>query len=187
MQDLSKNSSKSQTIEFFRLSVTLLLIAGIMSLIVAFVNNLTEPTIKSINVEKTEKALVAVLPEADGFESVDFKTDSDIVEGVWRAKNDVGFCVKVCPKGYGGKIETIVGFDIDGKVVGSEIVSMSETSGIGTKIQDDSFKKQFDGIDSTDNVVTVSGATRSSKAYINGIDAAIETVNDLIRGESDGK
>ena len=135
MENSSVNSSKNQTLEFVRLSVTLFVIAGVMALIVALVNNITAPVIADINEKKTSDALMAVLPEADGFTDISADVElADAVEGVWRADNGAGFCVKVCPQGYGGAIETIVGFDKDGTVVGTEIIAMSETSGIDSAI-----------------------------------------------------
>lgn len=184
MENSSVNSSKNQTLEFVRLSVTLFVIAGVMALIVALVNNITAPVIAGINEKKTSDALLAVLPEADGFTDITNDVElADSVESVWRAQNGAGFCVKVCPQGYGGAIETIIGFDKDGAVVGTEIISMSETSGIGTKIQDASFLDQFKGITSTASVTTISGATRSSKAFVDGIDSAISVVSQLTGGE----
>ena len=184
MENSSVNSSKKQTLEFVRLSVTLFVIAGVMALIVALVNNITAPVIAGINEKKTAEALLAVLPEADGFTDITGEVELvGSVENVWRAQNDAGFCVKVCPQGYGGAIETIVGFDKDGAVVGTEIISMSETSGIGTKIQEASFLDQFKGISSTASVTTISGATRSSKAFVDGIDSAIAVVSQLTGGE----
>lgn len=182
MQNSSANSSKNQKIEFLRLSLTLFVIAGVMALLVAFVNNLTAPTIEKLNKEKTDKALAVVLPAADGFEELSFKNLPETVEGAWKAKNGVGYCIKVCPKGYGGKIETIVGIDKDGNVVGTEIVSMSETSGIGTKIQNDSFKKQFVGKNSVAETETISGATRSSKAFRSGVADALAAYKKLSGG-----
>ena len=62
---------------------------------------------------------------------------------------------------------------------------MSETSGIGTKIQDASFLDQFKGITSTASVTTISGATRSSKAFLSGVDSAISVISQLTGGEGD--
>ena len=63
---------------------------------------------------------------------------------------------------------------------------MSETSGIGTKIQSDDFLGQFIGkrgsVTAGGNVDIISGATKSSEAYIRGINAAITVVNSLAVG-----
>ena len=109
-----QNSSVNQKTEFVRLSITLFLIAGIMALLVALVNNITAPVISQQNYQKTTEALQAVLPEADEFVAVYYpvKSVNDVsIKNVYRTKNDVGYCVKVAPRGYGGEIEMIVGFD----------------------------------------------------------------------------
>lgn len=190
-----QNSSVNQKTEFVRLSVTLFLIAGIMALLVAFVNNITAPVITQQNEQKTALALQTVLPEADEFISVYYpvKSVDDVsILGVYRAKNNVGYCVNVAPKGYGGDIEMIVGFDSVGAVTGVKIVSMSETSGIGTKIAEPEFIQNFIGRTSTvkadkkatdkDTVQIISGATKSSKAFVNGINVAIDIVSQLVGG-----
>ncbi len=192
-----QNSSKKQKTEFIRLSVTLFAIAGIMALLVALVNNVTKPVIEEIGIQKTESALKAVLPEADGFEALYWSENATVdgvkVGGVWRASNGVGYCVKVSPEGYGGEIETIVGLDNDGAVVDIQIVSMSETSGIGTKITEQSYLDSFKGIKGTvigdktstdsNTVALISGATKSSKAFTKGINAALNVVSQIKGGE----
>ncbi len=190
-----QNSSVNQKTEFVKLSVTLFLIAGIMAFLVALVNNITAPVISKQNAQKNALALQEVLPEANEFTSVYYPTKSvDDVEimAVYRSNNDVGYCVKVGPRGYGGTIEMIVGFDKAGAVTGVKIVSMSETSGIGTKINEPEFINNFIGKTTTvtgDNKVTdkntvqiISGATKSSKAFIRGMNVAIDIASKLAGG-----
>lgn len=196
-----QNSSKNQKSEFLRLSLTLFVIAGVMALLVALVNNITAPEITRRNELKTTEALKAVMPDADTFEdaalditSVTSADGKDVpINGAWFAQKDgetVGVCVRVSPQGYGGAIETIVGVDKDGNVTDTEIVSISETSGIGTKIQDESFLTQFIGkknnitaSEGTNSVTLISGATKSSKAYLRGINAALSVASTLQGGE----
>ncbi len=201
-----QNSSTKSKSDLLRLSVTLFVIAGLMALLVAFVNNVTAPVIEQRSAENISKALNEVLPEADSFveTTVDVTsiTSSDgkdtAIDGVWKAVangENIGYCVKVLPQGYGGIIETIVALSTDGKVLDTCIVSMSETSGIGTKIQDENFLSQFIGKSSSITAVTgapsnneiavISGATKSSKAYLRGINAAISVVKQISGGDAD--
>lgn len=200
-----QSSSKKQKSDLLRLAVTLCLIAGITAALVAFVNSITAPEIERRNADKTAQSLKAVMPDADSFEQCDYTagsvTSSDgkeiAVDGVWRAKNAsscIGYCVKVSPKGYGGAIETIVGINLYGEVTDTQIVSMSETSGIGTKIQSNDFLSQFTGKSgiisgvgsspSKNEVQTISGATKSSKAFLRGVNAALTVVSQISGGES---
>lgn len=188
-----QNSSTKPKSDLLRLSVTLLVIAGVMALLVSLVNYITAPVIKQRNEQKITEGLTAVIPDADSFQTVsvdiDKVTSADgkevAVDGVWNAYKDeeiVGVCIKVSPKGYGGAIETIVAVSETGEILNTKIVSMSETSGIGTKIQDDSFLSRFIGIKNTDGVSTISGATKSSKAYLRGINAALSIAEKVIGG-----
>lgn len=198
-----QNSSKKPKSDLLRLSVTLFLIAGIMALMVAFINNITAPEILKRNELQTKDALSSVMTDATLFNAYQLDFDNVVsadgkdvaVHGAWAALKDakqIGVCVKVAPKGYGGDIEMIVAVDMDGKVVNSQIISMSETSGIGTKINDESFLSQFIGkikgiTAGTDenSIQTVSGATKSSKAYLRGINAALDVTSKVLGGKDD--
>ncbi len=200
-----QSSSKKPKSDILRLAVTLCLIAGITAALVSLVNAITAPEITRRNEQKTAESLKAVMPLADEFEQYEYTGGSIIsddgkevaVDGVWRAKSNneyIGFCVKVSPKGYGGEIETIVGIDNDLEVTDTQIVSMSETSGIGTKIQDEGFLSQFVGksgkitgvssAPSKDEIQTISGATKSSSAFLRGINAALTVAAQISGGEN---
>ena len=74
----------------------------------------------------------------------------------------------------------LVGMKTDGAVCGIEIISSGETPGIGDKI----LKKDF-----LDKIVsgkydTISGATYSSKAVINGTKTAVAAYNTLNDGKA---
>ncbi len=197
--------SKKPKSDILRLSVTLCLIAGITALLVAAVNAVTAPEIARRGELKTAQSLKAVMPEADSFEDCGYSggdiTSADgkqvPIDGVWLAKSGnetVGCCVKVSPKGYGGAIEIIVGVTGDGKVAATQIVSMSETSGIGTKIQNPEFYGQFVGKSAgiagikggtplKNEVQTISGATKSSSAFLRGVNAALTVAESINGGE----
>ena len=49
-------------------------------------------------------------------------------------------------QGFGGKIELIVGFNIDGRILNYQILSSKETPGLGSKISENKFKSQFKGL-----------------------------------------
>lgn len=200
MQNSSAELKSKSKSDLLKLSVTLFVIAGIMSLLVSLVNFITAPRIEQSNKEKINQALKTVVADADSFEAVDYDktsvTSSDGkeigIDGVWKAKKedtDVAICVRVSPRGYGGKIETIVAVDMTGKILKTEIVSLSETSGIGTKIQQESFLSQFIGKghvtgvkapSSDSEVMLISGATKSSSAYLRGINAALTVAEECM-------
>ena len=75
-------------------------------------------------------------------------------------------------------LHILVGFDGDGGVKGISFISIGETPGLGTKVQDEEFTKQFKGFkagDSTDGIDGVTAATYSSK----GMKAAVSSCAEV--------
>ena len=74
-------------------------------------------------------------------------------------------------------LHILVGFDENGAVGGISFISIGETPGLGTKVQDESFTAQFAGFkpgDSTDDIDGVTAATYSSKGMKNAVSACAE-------------
>lgn len=164
----------------------LLLICAIIAGIVAFVYNLTKE--KYAENQAMEKA--SAIGTIFGFDDGEIpKTETvkgyDNVYLVYDLKNDlIGYCVEVVESsGYNGDITMMVGYDIVGKVCGVEIVSHSETPGLGAKILNEDFREQFCGIDGViayKQVDGVSGATYSSKAVTAGVNQATATLKKAL-------
>ena len=103
-------------------------------------------------------------------------------EAVDASGNSLGYVVQLTTKdGYSGGIVMVVGVTLDGTVNGYSVTSHSETSGLGTKAFDPAYADQFKGIAAADvsGVATISGATLTSTAVINGINAAVAYANTL--------
>ncbi len=105
-----------------------------------------------------------------------------------------------CPSGYiitahssgqydSSPIVAMVGIDNEGKVVKVSILSMNETPGMGSKINSDKFLSQFElgsGF-STDGgkgtkIDVVSGATKSSTAFMKAVNIALEEFRVITGG-----
>ena len=114
----------------------------------------------------------------------------DSIDDVQVAKDasgaDIGYVITVTAKdGSQSTITFSVGIQSDGTVNGYSVTSISETPGLGMKVEDESFYSQFQGkLVDTFNVVkntpaadneieAISGATISSKAVTNGVNAAL--------------
>ena len=178
--------------EIVRLAAILCLITSVTALLLGVVNDITAPIIEEIKIKATNDAMKALVTEADNFTPKDVPEGSDeLVLEFYEGTDEtgvVGYCVKVNPYGYGGPIEMVVALDASGAVIGNEIIKMSETPGLGTKIVDDtSFGTQFIGKNSSLEIVkgtssaenqisAISGATISSTAMTKGISTAINFV-----------
>ena len=188
--------------DMFKLGLNLLIISAIAALLLAFTNNVTADTIAKRNEQANAEARKLVLESAQDFEEVkDAKTDnskgvkvSEIYEAKDASGHTVGYTLKVLPSGYGGTIELMVGIDsANGQVSGINVVSNSETAGLGAKATDPEFSDQYkgkpleelsvlkNGTPGDTEIKAISGATITSTAVTNGVDAAIEVYNNSLK------
>lgn len=85
--------------------------------------------------------------------------------------------------GYGGDLKIMVGIDLGaGKMTGMEVVSHSETPGLGARIEEIAFRRQWQGLPTGDTVAlsgdggkidAISGATSTSGAAVKGTNEAL--------------
>ena len=89
---------------------------------------------------------------------------------------------EITSDGYSkGGLYMLVGMNTQGEVEGIAIMSIGETPGLGTKVQDSSFIDSFKGLssaDTVDEVDNITGASRSSRGMKNAVKTAINTYND---------
>ena len=188
--------------DMFKLGLNLLIISAVAALLLALTNSVTASTIAQRNEQANAEARKLVLESAQDFEEVkDVKTDnskgvevSEIYEAKDASGNTVGCTLKVLPSGYGGTIELMVGIDsAKGQVSGINVVSNSETAGLGAKSTDPEFSDQYkgkpleelsvlkNGTPGDTEIKAISGATITSTAVTNGVDAAIEVYNNSLK------
>lgn len=174
------------------LPLKLMIIVSAIVLMLAVVNELTFETIAANAEEKSNAARRELFVESNGFESVDFeltaeesKTVSEIYSASGLGEDILGYCLNVTCKGFGGDILLIVGVDLDGEVVGVQLVSHSETPGIGAKAlsENGGLLSLFTGASASDvyNISAVSGATISSEAVTDGIAKALAVAERLLK------
>ena len=188
--------------DMFKIGLNLLIISAVAALLLALTNSVTASTIAQRNEQANAEARKLVLESAQDFEQVkDVKTDnskgvevSEIYEAKDASGNTVGYTLKVLPSGYGGTIELMVGIDsVKGQVSGINVVSNSETAGLGAKSTDPEFSDQYkgkpleelsvlkNGTPGDTEIKAISGATITSTAVTNGVDAAIEVYNNSLK------
>lgn len=169
--------------DFVQPIVVLTVICLVMSLALAFINDITKPIIDETEAAIAEAARAEVLPEADGFTQVNVELpEGSFVTEVYEATNGAGYVFMITCNGYGGKgtMNLICGMDAEGKIVDTKTLSHAETAGLGSKITEDGFKSQFVGKDAAlEGVDIISGATFSSEYYIEGITAALEVYQQI--------
>lgn len=184
---------KSDIPNIIKTAVILFLITGIAALILAVVNNFTAPIIAENSAKKQAAAMQNVLKDAEfSEENLAENVDDPDISEIYKAQKDgsaAGYVVMVNPNGYNGAISMVVGIDAEGKVSGIDIISQSETAGLGADCVKDEFKDQFVGKsgeisvvknDPKDNEIdAITSATITSKAVTSGVNKALAAAEKL--------
>lgn len=181
-------SQKNSALYILRLALTLLAITAAVAAALAGVNAITAPRIAQANALKTQQAIEAVLP--GGGEPLDvFPDETGLVCHVYAS--DTGYAVEVTPTGFDNTITMMVGVDKAGKVLGIDIISHTETAGLGAvsaakTTAGEAFRGQFAGCSGEVSVSkdggsidAITGATITSRAICTGVNAALACVAGL--------
>ena len=190
-------------------TLILTVITLIAGLLLGLVYQITkEPIAQQEESAKTE-AYKAVFAEADSFEPIVEAEDADLsayleqngfsqsINEIMEAKDAsgevLGYAINITtPEGYGGDITFSLGVKNDGTLNGIEILSISETAGLGMNAQKPEWKGQFagkkadvfsvtkDGASSDDQINAISGATITSKAVTGAVNAAVYFVDNCL-------
>lgn len=179
------------------LIIVLTCTAIISGLILAFLNNITQPKIEAYAAMVLKNAVSDVLP---GIDSYDRKTinGTEFFLGKDANGNIINVAFQAIGNGFQSKLKILVGMDLEMKnILSIKILEQMETPGLGTKIETDPskkespgwFYKQFSGLNLSSQEITylknaepsvekgqimaITGATISSKAVVNIINEAI--------------
>lgn len=170
--------------------LTLLVITGIITIGLHFLNNATKSRIESQSLIEKKLAREAVIEEiayntAEEAESYVKYFDSK--------KKLVAIVFEETTNGYGGEIKSIVGVKFDdgvAEVTGVKVISQSETAGLGANVTKDSFLAQFvqkiAGIEVVKNkpndneIQALTGATITSKAITEAVNKALKQAGEIM-------
>lgn len=107
-------------------------------------------------------------------------------------QNLIGYIVVVTnDNGYGGKIQMVVGMRKDATITGLAFLELKESPGLGMEADKDKFKNQFVGKHETryeytktgavvdSQIDTISGATITTSAVTDGVNAAVALITML--------
>lgn len=167
-----------------------------------YVYDVTKEPIRIMEEKTKQEAYLKVFAKADSFSELSYD-EADIknsltvsgfdyvdCQGILTANDASGSAVGyvfnvVSHEGYGGDISLSVGIDNDGVVQGIEILSISETAGLGMKATEDEFKNQFSGKAVSQfsytkqeptadfEIQALSGATITTNAVTNAVNGAL--------------
>lgn len=181
-----------------RMIIVLTSVMVLSGLILALANTVFQPQIQANQRKALEVSLAAIFPKAKAPKFTRLSTDKmELYKGADASGKLLGYAVSVVTNGYGGPINLIVGLAPDLKsIVGMEVVSDTETPGMGARIAEDWFRNQFDGLNPVDTITyvknakpdpkknqieAISGATISTKAVLTGLNSTLSDAVALIR------
>ena len=164
--------------EIFKYGLILFVVCTVAAGALSLVYKKTKPIIEKASLEEVESSAREVLPTANSF-----ATKAGTKFGYNKEGEIVGKVIETKADGYSGAIKLIIGVDQGGRVTGVKILSHSETPGLGAKIQELWFTRQFIGKtkaglvlkkdSSVGEIDAITGATISSRAVTDAVQKAV--------------
>ena len=186
--------------------IALTLIAAIAGVALSGVYSMTKDTIEEQKLLAEAASYKEVCPEAESFDISDAaKAKLEELDGAnWGTEygstrineafvgqdasgNIAGYALSVSSKGFGGDVTMALGLTPDGAVKKISFTELNETAGLGMRADEDSFKDQFIGKSGSitygqDGVEAMSGATVTSTAVKNAVNAGLNFYETVLKG-----
>ena len=184
-------------------TLALVLITLVAGAALGGVYTITADPIAHQNQLAKDEAYKAVFADADTFEVIIDQEDAqleayldengypaqtinEVVQAMDNSGSPLGYAFTVTTsEGYGGDIQFAMGVKDDQTLNGISILSISETAGLGMKADTDEFKGQFadknveafqytkNGASADNEIDALSGATITTNAVVNGVNAGL--------------
>ena len=172
-------------------------------LLIAVTSAALSPRIRQNEINKRNRLVSGLLPEAKNFIPMDGrlevetlrgdKEEIEIYKAVSEANEPVGWSFEAVGSGFADKIKLVVALDANlERIAGFDVLASNETPGFGDQIKYDYFRNQFEGapagelklvtvgepkeIDS--EIVAISGATISSEAVVETVSNYVTQVKE---------
>lgn len=144
-------SKKEST--FLTMTLSLLIITLIAGISLGFINDVTKGPKAKAKLERKVNALKQVLPKFNNdvvsevklIKLENVKDSTEIYQATFDGKKSGSAIIGSTNKGFSGLIKIMVGFKPDGSINNISVLEQKETPGLGTKIKDEKFLKQFRG------------------------------------------
>jgi len=174
-------------------ALSLFLICFVMTGALAVVNAVTADPIAA-----NEKSAADIARE-ELFPGARFVNNGNYFTAMEQNGTPIGYCIDSQAQGYGGVIQVAVGLDMQGAILKVQVISCEgETPGLGQKVKEESFLKQFiggfnfylKGEAYASCVTTIDGiasATYSSRGVVNAVNQALQIYRDQIYAGGDAQ
>ncbi len=182
--------------EMLRITINLVIIFVASGMIMASVFSKTAPIMADAQKREKEDALKRLMPDADSIYEAGkwepFHKHAEYYEAK-KGNDAIGYIASTYGKGYSSYINILVAVDTSMRVRKISILSHGETPGLGDEIEQEYFKKRFEGksidqlevvkVEGTDKIQAISGATISSRAVTNGVREAVKLLKERYQGK----
>ena len=171
--------------------VALFVICIVAGGVLGIVFNATKDPIAAAENAKRTAAIKNVLPEFNTLKTVNVKSAMEDAEIPFHLAYDadnnfIGAAVETFTnKGFSGNISLMVGILADGTVKNISVLQHAETPGLGSKMEEETFKGQFNDKNPASfnfsvkkdggNVDAITAATISSRAFCDAVNRALST------------
>ncbi len=187
--------AKESTLKNMLLTLSIVTLAA--STFLGMVYAVTKGPIEEAMIQKTNSAIMQVVPEFTNDPSsdkllVDLSGKSYWVYPAKNGDNLVGLAVESSSSGFGGRISLMVGFSSDGTIYDISVLSHTETPGLGDKIESSksNFSVQFKGTNPDEfkilvkkdggDVDAITASTITSRAYCDAVRIAYEVFKQYL-------
>ena len=180
---------------FKNMTICLLAICLVCSALLAGVYALTAEPIAAAAAAKNEAAIKEVLPEAavkiEEERTVDVDGQTYSYNLAYDEQgNTVGCAINVSTLGFGGPIIIKVGFNAEGLIWNTKVLSQAETPGLGAKCTEASFAGQFKQFNPAEkslkvkkdggDVDAITASTITSRAYAAGLATSVKVFETIV-------
>lgn len=192
----------------------LLAITIVAGLLLGLVYQITKEPIANQEAKAKQEACQDVFEDATSFEEVEFAAvdetswseagyGQESIDDVMAAKDAagelLGYVLTITTKeGYGGDIQFTIGVRMDGTLNGMSLLAISETAGLGMRAEEvlkpqfankqvEKFEYTKSGATSDNQIDAISGATITTNAVTNGVNAGLYYFQTELKGGSENE
>ncbi|NLY78003.1 MAG: RnfABCDGE type electron transport complex subunit G [Tissierellia bacterium] len=173
-----------------KLGVILLVISAVAAGLLGFSNAVTSEKIAEADKIANEQARQKLLGEAESFVTFDDSKLQEVAgsgsnileisEGYDASSNLVGYIFKANTSGFGGDIQFMLGVSTEGHITGIEILSHSESPGLGANLEKSYFTDSFKGKSAKGDLTSASEPTADNE--IQALTSSTITTNAMLDG-----
>jgi electron transport complex protein RnfG len=177
-----------------RLVGTLAGSGALAGFLLVFAYQASQGTIAAHKEEMLRRAVLEVLKEPARFEALDVAGER-VYAGYDAAGRRVGYAIVAAAPGFADTVRVIFGYDpVTRKLLGMKVLESKETPGLGDKIEQEPFVRQFEGASTPlvgvkgggagEGIDMITGATISSRTVISIINRALERLAPALQEAS---